>query len=161
MPAKSKEPAFVPHPGLDFNGGDPALVAAIEQGQELVVNVPFKRAGVEYQRGDKVRLGDLEVDGYYSKLNPVAGTPWVVLPAVWEFWEYDHRRKDYERDTLEPLRTRLQWAARELGHADAAVHSLEAQLKHAKSEQTQARSEKAAIQKQLDKALSGGPQPPV
>ena len=158
--AKQKTSPVKLHPLLELSRAEHGMAEHLLAGLPFIALVPLKREGVEFARGDEVYLGNLQYDGTFLQPHPVTGEWLVTTPQAFAFAKYDGERRDYERDVLEPLRTRVAWAERDLGTADANVASHTAALKNARNEATKARNAKADAQKKLDKALAAVPSPP-
>lgn len=112
-------------------GIDPEILAAVEAGQELYVTRRFKRAGVEYQSGDLVVLGDMKND---DRLCRGAGDhpAWVAPAARAEAQKLDHQRREYKRDVLRELESAVTRAATKHEFAKVDLSVLQSQAKVAR-----------------------------
>ena len=161
MTTKTKEKQEVkPHPALDFTGADPRLVEHVMTGKSLIVNKPFNRDGVKYQRGDKVVLGQFQKDGFFLRPHPISGGIWVMTPAQWDFNQYDSERRKYERDEIVPKRALADRANTDYQKAANKMAALSAQLKNAEIDLSTARATRTQAQKNLKKAQAGAPKQP-
>jgi len=121
-------------PGLDLAETDPRMSEHLLAGKEFIVLRHFKRAGVEYQRGDKIVLGEFPRDGFFLRRHHITGGTYVALPERFAFSEYDRDRKEYDREVLVELRNRVSWFTTDLARCEGRITELKNQMRHLQTE---------------------------
>jgi hypothetical protein len=145
------------HPLLDLSGVDQRDVEHLLAGRPFVALRRIKRDGQVYERGDRIVLGALEFDGSLLRENPFDAGRTVMRPEAFEFAKLDKQRRNYERETLEPLRRQYDNFKADLQATRLLRASLQAKLGGVESELNSLQQAVNLAQKKLDAALKDAP----
>ena len=155
MAVKEKKPTL--HPLLDLSGVDQRDVDHILAGRPFVALRRIKHDGQVYERGDRIVLGALEFDGSLLRENPFDAGRTVMRPEAFEFAKLDKQRRNYERETLEPLRRQYDNFKSDVQAARLLRSSLAAKLKGIEAEIGSLEQATATAKRKLDAALKAAP----
>ena len=155
MTVKEKKPTL--HPLLDLSGVDQRDVEHLLAGGEFVALRRIKRDGQVYERGDRIVLGALEFDGSLLRPSPVDGSRAIMRPEAFEFAKLDKQRRNYQRETLEPLERQLKYFRADLQAARLLKASLSAKLKGVESEIGSLQQAVNLAEKKVSAALKDAP----
>ena len=145
------------HPLFDSAGIDKRLLHAVETGRPVIALRRFKRAGVVYEEGDQVTLGDHKNDDALCRPSLITGKPFVATKEYYEASKIMHAQKEYKRDHLSMAAANLARWQSEVSKAHAYVVGEEERLALAKQDLARAKRELKKAETQMQKLQDNAP----